>query len=66
MLFRSWGGSTTTYNDALSSAIEKITDRWIDRADNQASRSPTVTIRPGMNFAVYINSDLSIPEYEGY
>ena len=61
-----WGGSTTTYNDALSSAIEKITDRWIDRADNQASRSPTVTIRPGMNFAVYINSDLSIPEYEGY
>lgn len=61
-----WGGSTTTYNDALSSAIDKITDRWIDRADNQASRSPTVTIRPGMNFAVYINSDLSIPEYEGY
>lgn len=61
-----WGGSTTTYNDTLSSAIEKITDRWIDRADNQASRSPTVTIRPGMNFAVYINSDLSIPEYEGY
>ena len=61
-----WGGSTTTYNDALSSAIDKITDRWIDRADNQAIRSPTVTIRPGMNFAVYINSDLSIPEYEGY
>lgn len=59
-----WGGTTTTYNDALSSAVDKITDRWIDRADSQASRAATVTIRPGTQFAVYINADLSIPSYE--
>lgn len=59
-----WGGTTTTYNDALSSAVDKITDRWIDRADSQASRAPTVTVRPGTQFAVYINADLSIPSYE--
>lgn len=58
--------SSATYFDSLTPAIEKITDRLLGRAENQANRSPTVTIRPGMNFAVYINSDLSIPEYEGY
>uniref|UniRef100_UPI0040252E7B TrbI/VirB10 family protein n=1 Tax=Dialister sp. TaxID=1955814 RepID=UPI0040252E7B len=63
-----WGTSRTTTdtNNAFGATIKKITKRWIDRADSQASRNPTVTIRPGMNFAVYINSDLSIPEYEGY
>lgn len=59
-------GSTTTYNDSLSNVVDNITSRIMSRVDRQSDRDPTITIRPGFQFSVFINADIDIPEFTGY
>lgn len=62
------GGSytTTTHGSILSETISKITDRIMQRTSKKSERNATITIRPGFEFSVYINTDMNIPEYTEY
>lgn len=51
------------YQTALNDTVEKITDKIMDRADRDANRDPSISIRPGFQFNVFINTDLTIYEY---
>lgn len=51
------------YKSALNDTVGKITDRIMDRADRDADKNPSVSIRPGFQFNVFINEDLTAYEY---
>ncbi len=56
-----------SYNESASSAIKDtvvdLKNRIMDRADRDANRNPSISIRPGFQFNVFINTDLTIYEY---
>lgn len=53
----------STGQEAVSGAVAEVLDAASTIIDRQASVQPTITIRPGFEFSVYINGDISIPEY---
>jgi type IV secretory pathway VirB10-like protein len=55
--------SGNSYKTALNDTVGKITDKIMERSDRDADRNPTVTIRPGFQFNVFINQDLTAYEY---
>ena len=52
-----------SFKSALNDTVEDITDRIMDRSDRDANRSPSIMIRPGFQFNVFINEDLVAFEY---
>lgn len=62
------GNSSGTDNrspgqEAVSGAVADVLDSVKAIIDRQAQVAPTATIRPGYEFSIFINKDLSIPEY---
>ena len=55
-------GRETNYNNALNDTVEKITDKLIDRYHAEAG-SPTVVVRPGYQFSVFVNHDIGLHSY---
>lgn len=49
--------------EAVSGAVADVLDAMKDVIDRDSSVAPTITIRPGSEFSVFINQDLYIPEY---
>lgn len=49
--------------EAVSGAVADVLDSAKRIIDQQANVSPTVTIRPGFEFSIFINQDMAIPEY---
>ena len=68
---KSRGGGVTnyygSYNESAGSAIKDtvsdIKDRILDVADRDANRKPTISIRPGFQFNVFINEDIQAYQY---
>lgn len=56
-------GREENYKTALNETVENITDRIMERSDRDANRNPTITIRPGFQFNVFINEDFVAYEY---
>ena len=52
-----------TYSSAIKDTVNKINDRVLDRADRDANRNPTISIRPGFQFNVFINEDIQAYQY---
>ncbi len=52
-----------SYTTALNDTVKKITDKITDRASSGANAQPTVSIRPGFQFNVFINEDINVYEY---
>lgn len=52
--------------EAVSGAVANVLDTMKTIIDRDASIAPTITIRPGFEFSVFINQDLSIPEYSDF
>ena len=50
--------------EAVAGAVSEVLDTMKTIIDRQGNVSPTITIRPGFEFSVFINQDLYIPEYE--
>ena len=49
--------------EAVSGAVADVLDAMKDVINRDSSVNPTITIRPGSEFSVFINQDLYIPEY---
>ncbi len=50
--------------EAVSGAVADVLDSVKSVIDRQANVQPTATIRPGMEFSVFITQDLFLSEYE--
>ena len=50
--------------EAVSGAVADVLDSMKSVIDRQANVQPTATIRPGMEFSVFITQDLFLEEYE--
>ena len=57
------GNTERTYTTALNDTVKKITDKVTDRASQGANATPSVIIRPGYQFNIFINTDLNAYEY---
>ncbi len=51
--------------EAVSGAVSQILDTADELIRRDASIAPTVTIRPGVEFSVFINQDILIRAYDG-
>ena len=51
--------------EAVSGAVADVLDTMKTIIDRQSNVSPTITIRPGFEFSVFINQDLMLSEYQG-
>lgn len=54
---------TTTYESAIRDTVGTIKDKIMERADRDANRNPTISIRPGFQFNVFINEDIQAYQY---